>query len=74
MPEGACITRMLQNSELINEENLGQLFKLWRVNLIASGTEDNTIKMYFYAKVESVACMELEVNLDVGTLTLMTKC
>ena len=47
---------------------------MWRVGLIASGMEDNIIKMYFYAKVEKVACMELEANLVVGTLTLMTKC
>jgi len=54
---------MLQNVELISEDNLEQLFKLWRVSLMASGTEDNIVKMYFYAKVEKIACMELEVNL-----------
>ncbi len=47
---------------------------MWRISVMASGTEDDTIKMYLYGKVDKVACMELEANTSAGTITLMTKC
>lgn len=42
--------------------------------MMATGMEDNIIKMYFYCKATKVACMELEANLEAETITIMTKC
>ena len=47
----ATITRMLNQIELANDTFIEGVFKRNRFYNIASGEEDNVIKMYFYGHV-----------------------
>ena len=67
--------------EGITEDNMEELFRLWRVYTIASGEEDNNMKTYLYAKQAKkdneqshVGLMEFEVQKGNKIMTLTTKC
>lgn len=48
----ASITRILKKIDLINEENLEELFKIWNLGVMASAEDDDTIKLYLYCKIK----------------------
>lgn len=69
---------MLRNIELINEENLEELFKIWNIGVMASAEDDDTIKLYLYCKIRhqermEIALMEFQVIKIAETMTLMIK-
>jgi AP-4 complex subunit beta-1 len=47
----ATINRLIGRSDLIQEAYLEEQFKVNNIYNIASGEEDNIMKMYFYGKV-----------------------
>lgn len=49
----ASITRILRNIELINEENLEELFKIWNIGVMASAEDEDTIKLYLYCRIKT---------------------
>lgn len=53
-----------------------ELFKMWRIYLMAEGGEDDNLQIYFYSKHSSgvLVCFELMVDKSEHTLTLNTKC
>ena len=48
----ATINRLLARMDLATEHNIEQLFKSNNLPNIASGEEDNIMKMYFYGRLQ----------------------
>jgi hypothetical protein len=59
----SSITRLLAGVELLSEENLEELFKIWNITVLASADSEEEIKFYNYCRVQEssgdlgVACM-----------------
>ena len=70
---------MVSNLEVLSEENLEELFRLWNVTVLASAESAEEIKFYCYCRVQSaekylgVACMECCLHKLPETATLMIK-
>ena len=47
----SSITRIIKNMELLTEETLEELFKLWQLSTIASAEDESSIKLYLYCKL-----------------------
>lgn len=61
--------------ELLNEETLEELCRLWNVSVIASMETEESIKQYLYFRLSrgDKACMELTITKEVETLALVVK-
>lgn len=43
---------MVADNELVTEENLEELFKIWNIKALASADSEDQIKFYNYCKVQ----------------------
>ena len=70
------LSKSTQNEEYITEENMEELFKMWRIYNMASAEEDNVLKLYLYSKHKNgvVACFELTIERGRRSLVLTVKC
>jgi hypothetical protein len=64
----SSITRIVADAEIISEENLEELFKIWNITVLASADTEEEIKFYNYCRVQEedgdlgIACMEFCVH------------
>jgi hypothetical protein len=67
----------LQNEHYLDEESVEELFKMWRLFVMASADEDNgaVLKFYMYTKHSrgGFVCIELQMDKKQKLLTLTTK-
>lgn len=66
---------MVKQVELLNEETLEDLCRLWSISVIASVESEESIKQYLYLKLirGDKACMELTIAKEVETFSLVVK-
>ena len=59
----SSITRILLNVDLLSEENLEELFKIWNITVLASADTEEEVKFYNYCRIQhetgdlGIACM-----------------
>ena len=60
---------------MINSENMEELFKMWRIYLMAEGGDEETLQIYLYSKHQSgaVVCFELVVDKGEHSLVVNVK-
>ena len=66
-----------QNENYLDEESVEELFKMWRLNVMASADDEdgNILKFYMYAKHNrgGFICIELQIDKKQKQISLMTK-